>query len=209
MLANVKGSNMAKRVSWQRIDSLRDSLSKEDFTMLAKYRARRDFATGFTHAAIPGMAKSTSEANFVMLKLGLAFTAAELLARVTSQKNNLGIKSPKVAKALNQGKLDKLLKGIEADHLRRYPKSDPNLFVRWENSTETTDLTALVSQMRNYVFHGSFSPSESGLATSSSVRDLVLELANSTIEASEIALDKWIQKHRLSAENSQKYKSTR
>jgi hypothetical protein len=182
-----------KKVSWQRIQAIESSLSKEEFAVLAKYRARRNYAIGFTSGDVAGMSRSTSDAYDVMLKVGLAFTAAELLARVTGQKNSLGIKSESFAKALNQGKLDKLLQGIEADHLRRYPKSSPNQLKKWQAATAKTDLTALVSQFRNYMFHGSFSATESGLAKSSELRKLVFELANQTIESCELALDKWLK----------------
>ena len=182
-----------KKVSWQRIQAIESSLSKEEFAVLAKYRARRNYAIGFTSGDVAGMSRSTSDAYDVMLKVGLAFTAAELLATVTGQKNSLGIKSESFAKALNQGKFDKLLQGIEADHLRRYPKSSPNQLNKWQAATAQTDLTALVSQFRNYMFHGSFSPTESGLAKSKALRDLVLDLSNQTIESCEMALDKWLK----------------
>jgi hypothetical protein len=183
-----------KKVSWQRIQAIESSLSKEEFAVLAKYRARRNYAIGFTSGDVAGMSRSTSDAYDVMLKVGLAFTAAELLARVTGQKNSLGIKSEAFAKALNQGKFDKLIQGIEADHLRRYPKSSPNQLKKWKQATGTTDLTALVSQFRNYMFHGAFSATESGLAKSPILRNLILELATSTIQGSETALDHWISK---------------
>jgi len=188
----MSGTQYVKRVSWRRIEAIESILSEEDFAVLAKYLARRNYAIGFTSGDVAGMTKSTSDAYDVMLKLGLAFTAADLLARVTGQKNSLGIKSEDFAKALNQGKLDKLLQGIEADHLRRYPKSSPNLLKKWKQATGTKDLTALVSQFRNYMFHGAFSATESGLAKSPVLRNLVLELATSTIQGSETALDQWL-----------------
>jgi len=189
----MSGTHKVKRVTWRRIEDIESILSNEDFAILAKYRARRNYAIGFTSGDVAGMSRSTSDAYDAMLKLGLAFTAAELLARVTGQKNSLGIKSEAFAKALNQGKFDKLLQGIEADHLRRYPKSSPNQLRKWQAATAKTDLTALVSQFRNYMFHGSFSPTESGLAKSKALRDLVVDLAGQTIESCEIALDKWLK----------------
>jgi hypothetical protein len=187
------GTQKVKRVSWRRIEAIESLISKDDFAVLAKYRARRNYAIGFTSGDVAGVTKRTSDAYDVMLKLGLAFTAAELLSTVTGQKNNLGIKSEAFAKALNQGKFDKLLQGIVADHLRRYPKSSPNQLNKWQAATAKTDLTGLVSQFRNYMFHGSFSPTESGLAKSSELRKLVFELANLTIESCELALDKWLK----------------
>jgi len=187
------GTQKVKRVSWRRIEAIESLISKDDFAVLAKYRARRNYAIGFTSGDVAGVTKSTSDAYDVMLKLGLAFTAAELLFTVTGQKNSLGIKSEAFARALNQGRFDKLLQGIEADHLRRYPKSSPNQLNKWQSATAKTDLTALVSQFRNYMFHGSFSPTESGLAKSKALRDLVLNLSNQTIESCEMALDNWLK----------------
>ena len=180
------------RVNWKHIQSVSRLLSSEQFTLLAKYRARRDYAVGFTPSRIDGMSIGTSDAYFVMLKLGLAYTAAELLARVTNQKHNLGIKSVQFSQALNSGKFDKLLAGIDADNARRYPNGSSNLLEKWKNTNAKTDLSRLVSQFRNYMFHGAFSPSESGLARSKTLRNLVLELADQIIESSEDALQKWL-----------------
>jgi hypothetical protein len=182
-----------KRVSWRRIEAIENILSEEDFAVLSKYCTRRNYAIGFTSGDVAGMTKSTTDAYYVMLKLGLAFTAAELLATVTGQKGSLGIKSESVAKALNEGKFDKMLLGVEADHIRRYPKTSPNQLKRWKLATAKTDLTTLVSQFRNYMFHGSFSPTESGLAKSKVFRDLVLDLSIQTIDSCEMALEKWLK----------------
>ena len=129
------GTQKVKRVSWRRIEAIESIISKDDFAVLAKYCARRNYAIGFTSGDVAGVTKSTSDAYDVMLKLGLAFTAEELLSTVTGQKNSLGIKSEAFARALNQGKFDKLLHGIEADHLRRYPKSSPNQLNKWQAAT--------------------------------------------------------------------------
>jgi hypothetical protein len=187
------------RVRWRDVQAISKLISKEQFAVLAKYRARRDYVIGFESTEITGMSVGTSEAYFVMLKLGLAFTAAELLARVTLQKNSLGIKSLEFTKALNAGKFDRLLGGVDADNLRRYPNSRSSNVSKWRSATETTDLTPLISQLRNYMFHGAFSPSESGLAASVALRRLILELAYTTIECSDKALAKWLVKTRANS----------
>ena len=189
----MEGNQKSHKVRWRDVQAKSDLISKEQFAVLSKYRARRDYVIGFESAEIAGMSVGTSEAYFVMLKLGLAFTAAELLSRVTLQKNSLGIKSSEFTKALNAGKFDRLLDGIDADNLRRYPTSKHSSVTKWGPATESTDLTPLIAQFRNYMFHGAFSPSESGLASSATLRGLILHLALQTIECSERALAKWLQ----------------
>ena len=193
-MEKLEGNQRRYKVRWKDVQAKSDLLSKKQFTVLAKYCARRDYVIGFESTDIAGLSVGTSHAYFVMLKLGLAFTAAELLTRVTLQKNSLGIKSAEFTKALNAGKFDRLLEGIEADNQRRYPKSKTSNVSKWRSATKTTDLTPLISQLRNYMFHGAFSPSESGLATSVTLRRLILNLAFLTIECSDKALAKWLAK---------------
>jgi hypothetical protein len=179
---------------WRQIESVRDLIAPEDFTLLAKYKARCKYVRGLSGTTILGLGERVSEGYFAMLKLSLAFSAIEMIATVTRRRNNIGIHSHSFVRAIKSGKFDKLLKAIDRDNDRRYPNSTSNEYERWRGVNIDADLTRLVAQCRNFMFHGSFSPSESGLSDSKVVRGLMLELAEVTLIAGDKALEVWCLK---------------
>jgi hypothetical protein len=184
---------MAMGSSSTSFSSLKAKLSSDELALLSKYRARRKYVIGLQPSLNDGLSESVCEAYFVMLKLSLAFTATEKLTTLTGQKGNLGIFNPTFVKALNAGRFDKLLVAMDKDNLRRFEKNDNPEIHRWKNLPETRELTKFVYQCRNFMFHGSFTPTETGFR-SATLRHLILELADSTLAAGEIALDKWVAK---------------
>ena len=194
---------MAMGSSSTSFSSLKAKLSSDELALLSKYRARRKYVIGLQPSLNDGLSKSVCEGYFVMLKLSLAFTAIEKLTTLTGQKGNLGIFNPTFVKALNAGRFDKLLVAMDKDNLRRFEKNDNPEIHRWKNLPETRELTKFVYQCRNFMFHGSFTPTETGFG-SETLRHLILELADSTLAAGEIALDKWVAKKL----NQQKKKPT-
>jgi hypothetical protein len=180
--------------TWSTIESVRDLISPTDFVLLTKYRARCKYVRGLSTANIEGLGEKVSDGYFVMLKLSLAFSAIEMIATVTNRRNNLGIRSSSVLRAMKSGKFDKLLKAIDRDNDRRYPKSISNEYGRWRDVSSNGDLTRFVAQCRNFMVHGSFSPSESGFSDSKLLRSLILELAEETIVAGDKALELWCLK---------------
>ena len=179
---------------WGNIKLVENLVSEEDFALLSKYRARSKYVRGLTLSKVQGMSLNVSEGYFVMLKLSLAFSAVEMISKVTHRSNNLGICDKSVVSALNNGRFDKLLMAIDKDNLRRYPKSESNQVGKWKNLHPQRDLTPFVVQCRNFMLHGSFSPSESGLSSSSSLRGMILGLAEASLEAGDMALEKWALK---------------
>jgi len=194
---------MAMGSSSTSFSSLKAKLSSDELALLSKYRARRKYVISLQPSLNDGLSKSVCEGYFVMLKLSLAFTAIEKLTTLTGQKGNLGIFNPTFVKALNAGRFDKLLVAMDKDNLRRFEKNENPEIHRWKNLPETRELTKFVYQCRNFMFHGSFTPTETGFG-SATLRHLILELADSTLAAGEIALDKWVAKKL----NQQKKKPT-
>ncbi|MEY3934233.1 MAG: hypothetical protein RLZZ606_832 [Actinomycetota bacterium] len=129
-----------------------------------------------------------------MLKVSLAFSAVEMLAKVISRKGQLGIQNESVVRAINSGKFDKMLDSIEKDNLRRFGRASTVVSTKREPLPLNADLTNFVYMLRNFNFHGSFTPTETGLASSSRLRTLMLDLAMSSLEAGEVALQKWVKK---------------
>lgn len=177
-----------------KLESLKGIVSTDEFVLLAKYRARRRYVLGFRSTKIDGLGVGVTEGYFVMLKVSLAFSAVEMLAKVISRKGQLGIHNESVVRAINSGKFDKMLDSIERDNVRRFgPASTPQSF-KGGPIPLNSDLTAFVYMLRNFHFHGSFTPTETGLASSSRLRTLMLDLAISTLDAGEVALQKWVRK---------------
>jgi len=179
---------------WRTIESVRASISPTDFILLTKYRARCKYVRGLSSTNIQGLGVKVSEGYFVMLKLSLAFSAIEMIATVTNRRNSLGIRSTSFVSAMHSGKFDRLLKAVDKDNDRRYPKSTSNEYGRWREISSNSDLTRFVAQCRNFMVHGSFSPSESGLSDSKLLRSLILELAEETLVAGDRALELWCLK---------------
>ena len=174
--------------------ALKNFATPQEIRLLAKHRARRKYVIGLRSSTIEGLGFGVSEGYFVMLKLSLAFSSLETLASVISRKGNLGIRNENFVSDLNSGKLDKLLIAMDKDHVRRYTGSEPDLIKKWKGIPLDSDLTKIVYQCRNYMFHGSFTPSETGLASSARLRVSVLGLAMSTLQAGDEALEKWAKK---------------
>ena len=175
------------------LSSLKSLLSEDEFSLLVKYKARKKYVTGLESTNIVGLSHSVSEGYFAMLKLSLSFSAVEMLCTVISRKGNLGIRHQRFTEALNEGLFDKLLQGIDNDSKRRYPRTSHTELESWKSLPADADLTKFIYQCRNYMFHGSFTPSEAGL-TSVRLRSLLLELSLATLDAGEDALLTWTRK---------------
>lgn len=177
-----------------KLESLKQLVEPDQFVLLSKYKARRKYVLALRSTNLEGLGVGVSEGYFVMLKLSLAFSAVEMLARVISRKGQLGIQNEVVVKAINVGKFDKLIVATHNDNKRRFSKVDEADLQRWRNLPLDSDLTDFVYQCRNFIFHGSYTPTETGLASSARLRALVLDLAMSTLDAGELALQNWVRK---------------
>jgi hypothetical protein len=175
-------------------DKLKKLVSKEEVALLSKFKARRNYVLGLRSTKIEGLGVGVSEGYFVMLKLSLTFSAVEMLSTAISRKGNLGIRNESFIRALNSGKLDKLITAMDRENQRRFPSGKSELIKKWKNLPVDTDLTKFVYQCRNYMFHGSFTPTETGLSTSSQMRVLILDLAMSTLQAGDDSLRMWAKK---------------
>jgi hypothetical protein len=85
-----------------KLESLKQLVEPDQFVLLSKYRARRKYVLALRSTNIEGLGVGVSEGYFVMLKLSLAFSAVEMLARVISRKGQLGIQSEVVVKEIRQ-----------------------------------------------------------------------------------------------------------
>jgi hypothetical protein len=172
----------------------RAHLTVDQNLLIAKYIARADYVRGLRSTSIVGLAPAASEGYFVMLKLALAYSGLELAAAITSRKNSMGIQHSAFAQSLRRGDFDSLLRALDKGISARFRGLEASHMVRFKTASDSQDLTKLVSALRNYMLHGSFTPNESGLAASKKRRELILALANTTLLASDEAITTFLIK---------------
>ena len=188
------GLNLASSLS-RKISSVRSLLTLEEHALLRKYVARADYVRGLQPTLVKDLGAASSDGYFVMLKLSLAFSAIELLAGVANRKNNMGIKFPEFNKSLASGDFENLLKAFDRVSTSKFKNHPENHHLnKYSKISSSQDLTKFVSLCRNCMFHGAFTPNESGLAQAKKRRLLIGELAERTLDAGDSALLLFIEK---------------
>ena len=177
--------------TWRRVISNRDSLSKDEFAWLAKYKARSTYARGMVYQPVGGLGEGTSHGYYVMLKVSLAHTALEVLGNATG--NNIPVTNAALSNALRAGVFNKLLESSGRALTRKAGlEFAPSLPKYAEPDSQHSDLKSFLGLCRNLMFHGTFSPSESGLSSSANRRKLLLTLADDCLAQCETHLDRWL-----------------
>lgn len=180
---------------WHKVLEQRSSLPKETFALLSKYRARANYCRAFRNVHTVEIGEELGEAYFVMLKLGLACTAIEVLHTVIPGK--IRITSEQVDKALLRGEFEGLIESMVKNLDQKY---DGGSGVRrrtyLKGSNQPHDLYKFMKDCRNLMFHGRFTPNEARLDRAKRKRELLLHLANVSLDQCDLALEKWIDGQR-------------
>lgn len=185
-------SNLTRYFEFQkRLESTRS-------TAAARAKARIDLAENFRNIKLGHLKDDSQESYFVLLKLGLAFTAVEAVEGVLGKGNRIVITDDAFRSAVQQGTFNKLVEHLytQADRTvkrRDKSRSDEEL-PPFMNGSCPSDLAVLVRHSRNVVFHASMTPSTIGLAGAPVSRRLLLGLANQAIRAAEKTLEDWAAK---------------
>lgn len=125
-----------------------------------------------------------------MLKLSLAYSAIELIHPTVV--NNLVVTDSKVAAALRAGKFTKLIEAISNSSNGHDSKQE--VTKAWAADADNqTNLLPLIKHCRHIMFHGAFSPNETGM-TLLSRQTLLLGLGIKALEAADAALEVRITK---------------
>ena len=125
-----------------------------------------------------------------MLKLSLTYSAIELIHPTVV--NNLVVTDSKVAAALRAGKFTKLIEAISKSTNSRDPK--PEVTKAWAaHADDDTNLLPLIKHCRHIMFHGAFSPNETGM-TLLSRQTLLLGLGIKALEIADASLEARITK---------------
>jgi len=176
--------------SWSKVLMRRDLLSKKEFSRASQYRARYEFARDFRDLIIPSASLETRESYFVLLKLGLAYSAIETLENLLEKRRRVVVKDEAFAAALESGEFDKLLSHLR-DRATRNGHDNRIYLDKYDNPRPGENLADLVRNSRNVVFHGSITPNSIGLGASKRRRELVLGLANSSLFACNREFARW------------------
>ena len=184
---------MEKRV-WSKVSKLKPLISEEAFSLLAKYKARADFALGLRNTTNEKLSIETTEAYFVFLKLSLVYSALELLDQATGKARAIHVTNARVSYELASGKFKKLLSQIEISTPLKSKDKAQKIIGRLTTKSGNFSMNNLYDFMglcRHLMFHGAFTPAGSGLARSKYHRELLLGLAIDAIRAGDTYLENW------------------
>jgi hypothetical protein len=106
--------NLPSVSSWSKVLLNRDVLSRQEFSRASKYRARYEFARDFRDLNIPEASDQTKESYFVLLKLGLAYSAIETLENLLGKGRQVVVRDAAFVAGLEFGEFDKLLAHLRA-----------------------------------------------------------------------------------------------
>lgn len=175
---------------WRKLTELKGQLPEKHFARISKYQARSTYARELRSTRIQGLSPALAEGYFVMLKLSLAYSAIELIHPTVV--NNLVVTDSKVAPALRAGKFTKLIEAIS--NSSNGHDSKPEVTKAWAADADNqTNLLPLIKHCRHIMFHGAFSPNETGM-TLLSRQTLLLGLGIKALESTDAALETRITK---------------
>lgn len=175
---------------WRKLNEIKSELPEKHFARISKYQARSTYARELRSTRIQGLSPASADGYFVMLKLSLAYSAIELIHPKVI--NSLVVTDVKVSAALKAGKFNKLVDAISDSS--KATNSKPEVTHAWASESDSqTNLLPLIKDCRHLMFHGAFSPSETGL-TAISRRTLLLGLGIRSLECADVALEDRITK---------------
>lgn len=179
-------------VVWEFVVQNRLALTSREFSALSRFKARFDFAHNLRSFSTLGISKPTEEAYFVLMKLGLAYSAVEALQLALGKGRNFKLEVSTLRAFVAAGELDALIKHLLAAAKQQKRDNSSELTVFLEPDCPS-DLLPLVKHSRHVMFHGSATPNSLKLAGSKRRRQLILDLAIATLAMTEMELQKWLK----------------
>jgi len=180
--------------TWKNVVELKHLLTEDQFSWLSKYQARSELARNLQQVGFDSLSVGASQGYYILLKLSLVDNALEMLSEVTGK--NFHIFHPQVSRALRDGAFDKLLLSNQRVNARkRGLTTEVQVPKRMTSGNAEQDLKAFISLIRNGMFHGSLTPSETGLAGSARKRLLLESLAEEALKQADTYLQTWLIKY--------------
>jgi hypothetical protein len=187
---------MPRPKAWKTyIDQLKTVGQKPD-KILANFAARYKLANSIEDIVLRGYSEATRHGYLVATKVAYAYSALEALERAigshTSQ-SKIQIVDFRVASMLERGELSALLTHIvDAAEPDRRKKVEANL-EKTMTKLDSGDVRHVVEGIRNSLFHGKFTPTASGLASSKARRETFDKLATEILLTADDRFSAWLK----------------
>jgi hypothetical protein len=166
-------------------------LSATELNAARQVAARLNLARGLRRLEIDSLGQTSAEAYFALLKLSLAYSAADAMKTLDAGWQVVVV-DHEMQRALSRGMFEDLLMHLRAS-ADRQQKPNTKELVAFGLGQPNLSLLTFVKHCRNVVFHASATPRTIGLASSKNRRELILGLANSTLLAVEKTLNSWLK----------------
>lgn len=166
---------------------------------LAGFAARYRLAKAFTDMNAPGIGKETLAIYNAAMNVSLSFTALERLEKAIDQfsKNRLHrhpVIVPIFHDAIVQGDFDELLEAIKSTSEAPHRKWNVEHLEAMRASSEA-NLRPLAEGIRNMMFHGTFTPTSSGLRANKKTVTLLNMLAAEVLASANDEFTLWVKIH--------------
>ncbi len=183
---------------WATLKASRGDLPPGTFDAAAKFKSRIDLVHSLRSIHFENISASTSDSYFVLLKLGLVQTCVEALETLLGDGRRVKVFDEDFYQHLSKGTFDQLLEHVTS-HSRRKTGRMGSLS-KYLTQPPDPDLALLVRNARNITFHASATAHSLGLTSSRLRRELLLGLANSTLNAVEKEFEAWFLRQQLTVE---------
>lgn len=175
------------------------NLTRQEISRLSRFKARLEFTRELRTFNLGEMSSATGESYFVLTKLAFSFSCLEALEKLMGEGRRVRVYDQEFHSALSQGEFRKLTAhldkmAMQSRHKRSKGSGESVTELEQFKINPPEDLSIYLRHCRNVVFHASITPSTLGLQDSKRRRSLLLGLANSTILAVELELDRWVKR---------------
>lgn len=167
------------------------ALTVEKLAAARQVAARINMARGLKQIQIDSLGHASSDSYFALLKLSLAYSAADAMKTLDASRAIVVRHSP-MQEALAKGQFEELLAHLRWSAERQKNPNTAELTV-FGLGAENKELLVFVKHCRHVVFHASAAPKTIGLASSRRRRELILSLADATLDAVEKSLRAWLK----------------
>ena len=169
----------------------KELLDAEELACARQVAARINLAQGLRAVEIDSLGQASLDSYFVLLKLSLAYSAADAMKTLDASWN-VKVIDPSMQQALAKGTFEALLVHLRLNSDRQKNSNSKEL-AGFGPGQANEELITLVKHCRHVVFHASAAPKTIGLAASKQRRALLLGLANATLSAVESTFRNWLR----------------
>lgn len=187
---------MPRPKAWKSYIAAVKTSGKKPDQMLANFAARYKLASSLEDIVLQGYSEATRNGYLVATKVAYAYSALEALERAIGShdsKSRIQIVDFRVTAMLERGELSALLVHIvDAAEPDRKKKVEANLEQTLAN-LHSGNVRHLVEGIRNSLFHGKFTPTASGFASSKAKREIFDKLAAEILLTADDRFSGWLK----------------